>query len=223
MCFINRSGGIIATPPNTWLFPKRRSSTSRWRIPFRSGKITGRSPTAGAKNPSRSRGHTPCNSTGSVERAFETPGQDRRRRGDVQIAEPAPYLEAASRQLPGPFRTDQKCDVAIRFKQPAAEVSAESACADHESTHGDRFRIRRSPGERAGSRRFLGVRQVNRVAVLASINLCAELCADLLGVGEPSFQVSRAELAFRVFLIASTHPQRAPLHLGSVGERCNHL
>src|SRR5262249_51041549 len=70
-----------------------------------------------------------------IERRAQVLRQNRRRLRDVGVALGAADDEPGLGQLFGAARPHQKRDVAAGFLEPAAEITAERAGADHQNTH----------------------------------------------------------------------------------------
>src|SRR5262245_38252822 len=82
-----------------------------------------------------------------------------------------------------------------------------------------RRRRDRSIAEGSGAGSFFGVRKIQRLTVLAAVDLgiFPELPRYFVAEEIPALQVTRAKLALFVFFITGAHTRNAPLYLGAVG------
>ena len=78
----------------------------------------------------------------------------------------------------------------------------------------------RSKRQRAATRFFFRIRQIERFAMLTAVNfrICTELLFHFVAKEVPAFQMTSAEFAFLVLLVAGAHARDAALHLGSIAE-----
>src|SRR6266849_3828069 len=81
------------------------------------------------------------------------------------------------------------------------------------------------PAQRSGAGSFLGIRQVECLAVLAAVDfrVLAELLLHFIAEKEPALEVTGAELALVILFITGAHARDAALDLGAVAERRNQL
>src|SRR5271170_617352 len=77
------------------------------------------------------------------------------------------------------------------------------------------------PGQRTGARRLFGAGEVERMAMLAAVDLGvgSEFFLHFIAEEKPTLQVAGAELALLVLLVTGAHARNAALHLGSIAER----
>ena len=75
--------------------------------------------------------------------------------------------------------------------------------------------------QRARARLFFFIGEVERLAMLAAVDLRvgAELLLNFLAEEIPALEMAGAELFFRVLLIACPHPRDTTLYLGAIAER----
>jgi hypothetical protein len=71
-----------------------------------------------------------------VERLAQTLRRHGRRRRQVHVAHRAADRKAGAGELARAPRAHQECHVAAGLQQPAAEIAADTAGANHENTHG---------------------------------------------------------------------------------------
>jgi hypothetical protein len=70
-----------------------------------------------------------------IEGAREVFCHDRRRGGEVEVAEWTADHQTGLRQLGGAALADEERHVPARIQQPAAEIAAEAAGSDHKNSH----------------------------------------------------------------------------------------
>jgi len=80
------------------------------------------------------------------------------------------------------------------------------------------FLFRTLPGERARSRLLFEARQVERLAVLAAIDLDfrSEFLLYFVAEKKPALQMTGAELTFGILLVAGAHARNSAFDLGAV-------
>ena len=79
------------------------------------------------------------------------------------------------------------------------------------------------PGQSSRPRLLVGRGQVESLAALAAVDLGigAELLSDLLAEEVPALEMTRAELALLVLLVAGAHSGDAALYFDAVAEGCD--
>ncbi len=107
-----------------------------WPMPLSRGRIAVLGPTAGANEFSGGREVVGfAAQKNEIERLAQRLGRDGRRRRQIDVAERAADDQPGLGQLRRAPRPHQKRHVAAGVLEPAAEIAADRAGADHENTH----------------------------------------------------------------------------------------